>query len=85
LPTAVSDLEAAETADSAGTTCYPAAIDDLRGLEGATQADIAASGAAGGNHADTTYGAEIGYLNEFFARADPSASTSPLTEPCASC
>jgi hypothetical protein len=85
LKTAVSDLETAETEDPSGTVCYPAAVDDIDGLEAATQADIAASGAPGGNHANTSFGAEIGYLNDFFAMADPTANTSPLTEPCPSC
>ncbi len=85
LQTAASDLESAETEDPSATACYPAAVDDLAGLEVATQADIAASGAPGGNHANNSYGAEIGYLNDFFAMADSSATTEPLTEPCPSC
>jgi hypothetical protein len=89
VKTAVSDLEAAETNDPSMTACYPAAVADLDDLETATAAAIAASGAPGGNHANTTFGAEIGYLNDFFATADPSANPSatstPLTEPCSSC
>jgi len=85
LKTAVADLETAETEDPSETACYPAAIDDLDGLETATAAAIAASGAPGGNHANTTFGAEIGYLNDFFATADPSANSNPLTEPCSGC
>jgi hypothetical protein len=85
LMTAASDLETAEAEDPSETACYPAAVDDLNGLEAATPADIAASGAPGGNHANDSFGAEIGYLNDFFSMADLPTSASPLTEPCPTC
>ncbi len=85
LTTTVSDLETAEAEDPSGTACYPAAVDDLIGLEAATAADIASSGGPDGSHADNEFGAEIGYLNDFFGMADPSTNVSPLTEPCSTC
>jgi hypothetical protein len=87
LKTAVEDLQSAETEDPSGTACYPAAIDDLVSLESATPADIAASAAPGGNHANTSFGAEIGYLNQFFLNFGPSGEgpQPSLSEPCPSC
>jgi hypothetical protein len=87
LKAAVTDLQGAETENPAGTACYPAAIDDLIGLESATQGDIAASAAPGDNHAVTMFGDEIAYLNEFFLNFAPPGywSSQPLTEPCPSC
>jgi hypothetical protein len=87
LKTAVADLQRAVTEDPSGSGCYPAAIDDLVDLESATRADIAASEAPGDNHADTSFGDEIGYLNQFFSTFAPSdfLLSQPLTDPCPSC
>jgi hypothetical protein len=87
LVTAARDLRNAEAADPSDRACYPAAIDDLEGLASASPADIAASAAPGGNHADRVAGYEIGFLNDFFGNfASPNATTTgPLTEPCPTC
>jgi hypothetical protein len=85
LKTAVEDLQLAETENPANTPCYPAAIDDLVALESASPADIAASAAPGRNHANTSFGAEIAYLNQFFLTFIPSGPSQPLSEPCPTC
>ncbi len=87
LVAAANDLQEAERADPSATGCYPAAIDDLQGLESASPADIAGSAASGDNHADTPSGAEIAYLNVFFTSNESASSQTaePLTEPCPSC
>lgn len=77
LETAVRDLETQEAEDSTGTSCYPAAIDDLENLESASSAEIAASAGEGtGNDAASSpIGAEIDYLNEFFGRTGAAGSS----------
>ncbi len=50
----------------AGTSCYPAAIADLTGLETATKSTIAASSVEFTGGGGTRYGNEIAYLDAFF-------------------
>jgi hypothetical protein len=66
LRRALADLDRQRAMQRADTSCYPAAIADLRNLESATRADIAASAAEFTGRGGTIYRADIGYLNIFF-------------------
>jgi hypothetical protein len=66
LRSALADLSRQLKLHPAGTSCYPAAMADLRNLESATTADIAASAVEFTGGGGTVYGADIAYLNDFF-------------------
>ena len=70
LRRALADLARQLRTHPAGTSCYPAATADLRNLESATKADIAASAAETTGRGYNLYGAEIAYLNYFFNALD---------------
>jgi hypothetical protein len=70
LRRALADLAQQVKTHPAGTSCYPAATADLRNLESATRADIAASAVETTGRGYNLYGAEIAYLNYFFGALD---------------
>jgi hypothetical protein len=70
LRRALADLAQQLSVHPAGTSCYPAAIADLRNLESATKADIRASAVEFTGRGATVFGAEIAYLGVFFDALD---------------
>jgi hypothetical protein len=66
LRRAAADLARQVRLHLGGTSCYPAAIADLRDLETATKANIAASSVEFTGGGGTRYGDEIAYLDTFF-------------------
>ena len=73
----VADLQQQRRVHPSGTSCYPAALADLRYLESATRADIAASAAEFTGRGGTVYGADIAFLRFFFMQLDGDNSCAP--------
>ena len=77
LRDALADLQQQRRMHPSGTSCYPAALADLRYLESATRADTAASAAEFTGRGGTVYGADIAFLRFFFMQLDGDNSCAP--------